>query len=96
VLRPVLERIWVACAAAGKPVGVHSTDGATARRYREAGCTLLSVTVDIAGISRSAEAEARAARSLRAAGQASKASEFRPSAMTLAARSTSAVTASCT
>jgi 4-hydroxy-2-oxoheptanedioate aldolase len=100
VLRPVLERIWTACAAAGKPVGVHSTDGATARRYREAGCTLLSVTVDIAGISRSAEAEARAARSLQAAGpygrRASRASEFRPSAMTLAARSTSAVTAWCT
>ena len=64
VLRPVLERIWAACAAAGKPVGVHSTEGATARRYREAGCTLLTVTVDIAGISRSAEAEARTARSL--------------------------------
>jgi 4-hydroxy-2-oxoheptanedioate aldolase len=65
VLRPVLEQIWAACAAAGKPVGVHSTEGATARRFREAGCTLLSVTVDNAAISRSAEAEALTARSTR-------------------------------
>ncbi len=31
VLRPALEKIWADCATAGKPVGVHATDGATAR-----------------------------------------------------------------
>jgi 4-hydroxy-2-oxoheptanedioate aldolase len=62
VLRPVLEKIWAACAAAGKPAGVHSTDGATARRYRAAGCTLLAVTADTAAISRDVSAEARTAR----------------------------------
>ena len=62
VLRPVLEQIWAACAAAGKPVGVHSTDGATARRYRDAGCTLLAVTADTAAISRDVSAEVRTAR----------------------------------
>ena len=30
VLNGALQRIWVACAAAGKPVGVHATDGAVA------------------------------------------------------------------
>lgn len=63
VLRPVLERIWAACADAGKPVGVHATDGATARRYRDAGCTLVTVTVDAAAISRTTAAEVRTARS---------------------------------
>src|ERR1700722_19680454 len=37
VFGPVLKRIWAACAAAGKPVGVPATDAALARRYREAG-----------------------------------------------------------
>jgi len=46
VLRPALERIWAACAAAGKPVGVHSSDGATARLYRENGCRLVNVAAD--------------------------------------------------
>jgi 4-hydroxy-2-oxoheptanedioate aldolase len=52
VLGPALQRIWAACAAAGKPVGVHAADGAMARRYRDAGCTLLTVTADVAGIAR--------------------------------------------
>jgi 4-hydroxy-2-oxoheptanedioate aldolase len=63
VLRPVLEQIWAACAAAGKPAGVHAADGATARLYRDAGCTLITVTADTAAISRSAASELRTARS---------------------------------
>ena len=62
VLRPVLAQIWAACAAAGKPVGVHAGDGATARRYRDAGCTLLTVTADAAAISSNAVSEVRTAR----------------------------------
>ncbi len=50
VLRPALERIWAACAAAGKPVGVHSADGATARLYRENGCRLINVVSDVLAI----------------------------------------------
>jgi hypothetical protein len=65
VLRPVLEQIWAACAAAGKPVGVHAADGATARLYRDAGCTLITVTADVAAISRSAASEVRTARGAR-------------------------------
>ena len=65
VLRPVLEQIWAACAAAGKPVGVHAVDGATARLYRDAGCTLITVTADVAAISRSAASEVRTARGAR-------------------------------
>src|SRR5580693_8480597 len=38
VLSQALQRVWAACSAAGKPVGVHATDGVTARRYRDAGC----------------------------------------------------------
>jgi 4-hydroxy-2-oxoheptanedioate aldolase len=63
VLRPVLEEIWAACAAAGKPVGVHATDGATALRYRDAGCTLITVAADATAISRGAAAELRTVRS---------------------------------
>jgi len=62
VLRPVLERIWAACAAAGKPVGVHATDGATARLYRDGGCSLITVASDGTAISRAAAAELGAAR----------------------------------
>lgn len=51
VLRPALERIWAACAAAGKPVGVHSADGSIARIYRENGCRLVNVAADRAAIS---------------------------------------------
>jgi 4-hydroxy-2-oxoheptanedioate aldolase len=52
VLRPALERVWAACTAAGKPVGVHSTDGATASLYRRNGCRLVNVVSDIMAISR--------------------------------------------
>jgi 4-hydroxy-2-oxoheptanedioate aldolase len=57
-----LEQIWAACRAAGKPVGVHSTDGATARLYRENGCRLLIVASDVAAVRRNVEAELAAAR----------------------------------
>jgi len=40
VLRPAWSGIWAGCAAAGKPVGVHATDGATARLYLDGGCSL--------------------------------------------------------
>jgi 4-hydroxy-2-oxoheptanedioate aldolase len=62
VLRPALERIWAACAAAGKPVGVHATDGATARLYRDGGCSLITVASDGVAISRGTAAELEAAR----------------------------------
>src|SRR5260370_21435209 len=52
VLRPALEQIWASCAAAGKPVGVHATDGATARLYRENGCRLVNVATDAQAIAR--------------------------------------------
>ncbi len=57
VLRPAFERIWADCAAAGKPVGVHATDGTTARLYRENGCRLVTVISDSMAISRAAKAE---------------------------------------
>jgi 4-hydroxy-2-oxoheptanedioate aldolase len=62
VLRPELERIWAACAAAGKPVGVHASDGATARLYRDSGCRILTVATDAAAIERGARTELAAAR----------------------------------
>jgi 4-hydroxy-2-oxoheptanedioate aldolase len=62
VLRPALERIWADCAAAGKPVGVHATDGTTARLYRENGCRLVTTVADAVSISRAAAAELAAAR----------------------------------
>ena len=62
VLRPALDRIWSACAAAGKPVGVHASDGRTARAYRDAGCTLLTTVTDGAAVTRTATAELKAAR----------------------------------
>jgi 4-hydroxy-2-oxoheptanedioate aldolase len=62
VLRPALERIWADCAAAGKPVGVHATDGTTARLYRQHGCRLVTVVADAVSISRAATAELAAAR----------------------------------
>jgi 4-hydroxy-2-oxoheptanedioate aldolase len=52
VLNRALQSIWAACAAAGKPVGVHATDGTIARRYREAGCTLITTTGDGTAITR--------------------------------------------
>jgi 4-hydroxy-2-oxoheptanedioate aldolase len=57
VFRPELERIWAACAAAGKPVGVHALDGATARFYRDNGCKLVTVAVDALAVARTAAAE---------------------------------------
>lgn len=57
VLREAFERIWAACARAGKPVGVHATDGATARIYRDAGCRLVTVVNDNRAIIDTAAAE---------------------------------------
>ena len=62
VLRPAFEQIWADCAAAGKPVGVHATDGATARLYRENGCRLVTVAGDVVAITRDASAGLAAAR----------------------------------
>jgi 4-hydroxy-2-oxoheptanedioate aldolase len=62
VLRPALEKIWADCAEAGKPVGVHATDGATGRLYRENGCRLVTVAADTLAISRAVEAELAVAR----------------------------------
>jgi 4-hydroxy-2-oxoheptanedioate aldolase len=62
VFRKELERIWSACAAAGKPVGVHASDGATARLYRENGCQLINVAVDALAVSRATTGELAAAR----------------------------------
>jgi len=57
-----LQRIWAACAAAGKPVGVHAADGSTARRYREAGCTLITTADDAGAITRHTAAQLGLAR----------------------------------
>jgi 4-hydroxy-2-oxoheptanedioate aldolase len=62
VLSRALRRIWAACAAAGKPVGVHATDGTTARRYRDAGCTLITTAVDAVAITRDTAAQFGLAR----------------------------------
>jgi 2-keto-3-deoxy-L-rhamnonate aldolase RhmA len=62
VLDQALQRVWVACAAAGKPVGVHATDGAVARRYRQAGYTLLTTAADAAAITRDTTAQLNLAR----------------------------------
>jgi 4-hydroxy-2-oxoheptanedioate aldolase len=63
VLGPALAQIWAACATAGKPVGVHATEAAIARRYREGGCTLLTTGADAAAITRDATAQLSALRS---------------------------------
>jgi 4-hydroxy-2-oxoheptanedioate aldolase len=62
VLRQALEQVRSACAAAGKPAGVHASDGAAARRYRDAGCRLITVATDALAISRTAAAELATAR----------------------------------
>jgi 4-hydroxy-2-oxoheptanedioate aldolase len=62
VLRPALERIWADCAAAGKPVGVHASDGATARLYRDNGCRLVTVMSDAVAVWRASVAELTAAK----------------------------------
>lgn len=61
VFRPALEQIWTACEAAGKPVGVHAVDGATARLYREGGCRLLTVVSDLMAVRRAGPSELAAA-----------------------------------
>lgn len=62
VLRKELERVWAAGQAAGKPVGVHATNGANGRLYRENGCQIITVTADALAISSTAAAELAAAR----------------------------------
>jgi 4-hydroxy-2-oxoheptanedioate aldolase len=62
VLDGALQRVRAACAAAGKPVGVHAAEGATARRYREAGCTLITTAADAAAITRDTAAQFTLAR----------------------------------
>jgi 4-hydroxy-2-oxoheptanedioate aldolase len=62
VLSKAFDQIWAECAAAGKPAGVHSTDGATARRYAEKGCRLINVASDSQTISRGTASELAAAR----------------------------------
>lgn len=56
-LNQALRQIRSACAAAGKPVGIHASDGATARRYRDEGCSLITIAADALAISRCAETE---------------------------------------
>ncbi len=63
VLKPALAQIRSACAAAGKPVGIHASDGAAARRHRDEGCTLITLAVDALAIARSAAAELATAQS---------------------------------
>ena len=46
----------------GKPVGVHATDGVTARRYRGAGCTLITIADDAGAITRHTAAQLGLAR----------------------------------
>jgi 2-keto-3-deoxy-L-rhamnonate aldolase RhmA len=62
VLNRVLQRVWAACAAAAKPVGVHAADGTTARRYRDAGCTVITTATDAAAITRDTTAQLSRAR----------------------------------
>jgi 4-hydroxy-2-oxoheptanedioate aldolase len=62
VLRPVLERVWAECAAAGKPVGVHATDSATARVYRDNGCRIVTLLSDLQTIRRVGTEEVAATR----------------------------------
>ena len=62
VLSSALEEIWGKCALAGKPVGVHSTDGATAQRYASKGCRLINVAADAQTIGRGVASELATAR----------------------------------
>jgi 4-hydroxy-2-oxoheptanedioate aldolase len=62
VLSRALQRVWTACAAAGKPVGVHATNGATARRFSDAGCTLITAAADAVSITRDTAAQLGRAR----------------------------------
>ena len=62
VLNRALRRAWASCAALGKPAGVHATDGRTAGRYRDAGCTLITTTADAVAITRDTAAQLSRAR----------------------------------
>ena len=62
VLSRALQQVWAACAAAGKPVGVHAMEGVTARRYRDAGCTVITTAVDATAITRDTAAQFSLAR----------------------------------
>jgi 4-hydroxy-2-oxoheptanedioate aldolase len=62
VLSQALEKVWAACAAAGKAVGVHAMEGVTARRYREAGCTFITTVADATAIARDTAAQFQLAR----------------------------------
>jgi 4-hydroxy-2-oxoheptanedioate aldolase len=62
VLNRALQRVWAACAAVGKPVGVHASDGTTARRYHDAGCTLITTATDAVAITRETKAQLSRAR----------------------------------
>jgi len=62
VLKPALEQIRSVAAEAGKPVGIHASDGATARRYRGEGCSLITVAGDALAVSRGTAAELAAAQ----------------------------------
>ena len=66
MLRSAFKQIWAACDAAGKPVGVHATDGLVARHYRDAGCTLITTAADAAAITRGVAAELGTARGVAA------------------------------
>ncbi|HCU97601.1 MAG TPA: hypothetical protein DHU96_34785 [Actinobacteria bacterium] len=57
MLKRALEQTRSACAAADKPVGTHASYGATARRYRNGGCSLITVATNALAISRCAETE---------------------------------------
>ena len=61
-LNRALQRVWAACAAAGKPVGVHATNGAVARRFADAGSTLITTVADAAAVTRDAAAQLGRAR----------------------------------
>ncbi len=52
---PLSGRLWAA--AAGNPAGIHASDGATARLYRDGGCSLITVATDALAISRCAATE---------------------------------------
>ena len=69
VLSRAFEQIWAKCAAAGKPVGVHSTDGATAHRYAQKGCRLINVASDAQTITRGIATELATARQVTPAGR---------------------------
>jgi 4-hydroxy-2-oxoheptanedioate aldolase len=61
-LGTALDQIWSCCAAAGKPVGVHASDGQTARWYRDRGCRLVTVASDAVAIAAEACRQAGIAR----------------------------------